>query len=152
MCALTPLLHFQLEKAKQKTAWKAWAGLTFESICYNHLPQIVSALKLSPTAISSTWRYVSKKNSEEKGAQIDLLFDRDNDAITLCEIKYTDKPFSISKDYFNNLKNKIATFKRVTQTKKQIFLVIITSVGIKDNPYSDELISQVVTWDDFFEK
>lgn len=138
------------DKTKQKSSWKVWSGLTFESICYEHLSQIAFKLGLSPTAISSTWRYTPQKNSLENGAQIDLLFDRDDDAINICEIKYTDKPYAMTKDYFNNMKNKIETFQNVTRTKKQIFVAMITSSGISDNQYSKELISQVVNLDDLF--
>lgn len=81
-------------------------------------------LHLSPTAIPSTWRHIPKKNSNEIGAQIDLLFDRDNDAITICEIKYTDKPFIITKEYAEKLQRKLDVFRRVTRAKKQLFLVL----------------------------
>ncbi len=138
------------DKVKLKSTWSAWAGLEFESICYEHLPQITHALALSPTAIPSTWRYTPNKDSEEQGAQIDLLFDRDDDSITLCEIKYTEKPFVITKDYANKLKQKMDIFRKVTRTDKQLFIAMISASGIKKNPYADELISGVVTLDDLF--
>ena len=42
------------------------------------------------------------------GAQVDLLIDRNDDAITICEIKYTDEPFVINKTYALQLQNKLA--------------------------------------------
>jgi len=137
------------DKMKTKASWHSWSGLAFETICYEHLPQISTALHLSPTAIPSTWRYSPKKDSDEQGAQIDLLFDRD-DAITICEIKYTNKPFAITKEYANKLQQRLETFKRVTRTNKQLFVALISANGIKKNKYSDELISGVVMLDDLF--
>ena len=140
------------DKIKIKPAWNAWSGLAFEAVCYEHLPQITKALNLSPTAIPSTWRYIPTKNSDENGAQIDLLFDRDDDSITICEIKYSGKPFTITKEYAGKLLNKLEVFRRVTRTKKQLFIVFIASSGIKKNKYSDTLLSGVVTLDDLFKE
>ena len=112
--------------------------------------QIKRKLKLSPADIPNAWQYVPRKFSKDKGAQIDLLFDRQDDAITLCEIKYTDEPFVITKSYVENLQNKIAVFKEQSRTKKQIFMVMIAANGIKNNFYSDEILSGLITLDDLF--
>ncbi len=138
------------EQTKTKPAWRSWSGYAFESICYKHLAQVGDALKLSPTAIPNTWSYTPRKGSKEQGAQIDLLFDRDDDVITICEIKYTDKPFVIDKQYANNLLNKVNVFKKKTKTAKQIFISMISANGIKPTMYSEELISGVVALDDLF--
>jgi len=138
------------DKLKVKPAWNTWAGLAFESVCYEHLPQITKALDLSPTAIPSTWRYSPKKGSDEKGAQIDLLFDRDDDSITICEIKYSDKPFIITKEYAEKLRQKLEIFKKITRTNKQLFIALISANGIKENKYSEELLSGVATLEDLF--
>lgn len=130
--------------------WYSWQGYAFESVCYKHLINIKKALKLNPRALPSTWRYVPKSGSKNTGAQIDLLFDRADDAITLCEIKYTDKPFTLTKDYVDTLLQKIAVFKERTQTQKQIFVAFISANGIKNNYYTDELITHVVTLTDLF--
>lgn len=138
------------DKSKVKPGWHSWAGLAFEALCYKHLPQISQALALSPTAIPNAWRYVPRDKNDELGAQIDLLFDRDDDSITVCEIKYSDKPFVITKEYANKLKQKVEIFKRITKTTKQIFIVMIAANGIKPNQYSDELIDDVVILDALF--
>ena len=83
---------------KKSPSWYSWAGYAFEALCYKHIDQISSSLDLSPTALPTTWQYIPKKGTEEQGAQIDLLFDRDDDAITICEIKYTNTPFAIDKE------------------------------------------------------
>ena len=100
------------DKLKQTPSWKAWSGLAFESICYKHLPQIMRTLNLSSTTIPNTWRYVPQKDTAFNGAQIDLLFDRDDDTITICEIKHCDQPFVI---------DKIEIFKQGTRSKNKYF-------------------------------
>lgn len=132
-------------------AWYGWSGLAFEAICYKHILQVSDALRLSAMALLATWRYQSNKyNLEEQGAQIDLLFDRDDDAITICEIKYSDKPYMIDKNTVKNLLNKCDRFIEYTRTKKQIFMALITSSNVKNNFYADEYISNIVSLDDLF--
>ncbi|MFA6409297.1 MAG: ATP-binding protein, partial [Gammaproteobacteria bacterium] len=138
------------EKIQASTAWHSWAGYAFESICYEHLTQIRKKLGLSATAMPSTWKYVPIKGSKEQGAQIDLLFERDDDAITICEIKYTDKPFEIDKQYARSLLNKVEVFRRKTRTNKQIFIAIISANGLKPTIHSEKMITKCVTLDDLF--
>jgi predicted AAA+ superfamily ATPase len=140
---------YWLEKHNTAT-WYSWAGYAFESICYKHLAQIRKKLGIRSSAVANGWRYVPIAKSKENGAQIDLLFDRDDDSITICEIKYTVEPFAVTKDYAENLKNKIAVFKEKTRTKKQIFLALISANGIKETIYSEEMIQGVVTLEDLF--
>lgn len=140
---------FWLAQANQP-AWKTWVGLSFESICYKHIDQIRQALNIDPGALVGTWRYVSKANEEGQGAQIDLLFDRLDGAITLCEIKYSDKPFAIDKSYAQEIERKIQVFKKHTKTKKQLFFSMITTMGLKPTMYSEEKISSEATLDDLF--
>lgn len=138
------------EKQQNTPSWNSWAGLAFESICYKHVAQISEALHLNSSAIPSTWRYKPTKESVNEGAQIDLLFDRDDNSITVCEIKYTDTPFAIDKQYAKILNNKVDVFKKITKTNKQIFLAMISASGIKNTMYSEEIIDEIVTLDDLF--
>lgn len=134
--------------------WYNWFGYAFESVCYKHLSLIRQVLKIPPTAIASSWRYVPTKGptkgSKERGAQIDLLFDRKDNAITICEIKYTTQPFVLTKEYVEALQRKITVFKEQTRTKKQIFLALISANGIKNNFYAEDMFSGIVTLDDLF--
>src|SRR3990167_1549245 len=131
-------------------AWNSWAGLAFESICYKHISMIRKALRIGPGAVADSWRYVPKKGEKEQGAQIDLLFDRQDDVITLCEIKYSDDAFVLTKEYTESLRRKMRVFKERTHTKKELFLSMIASSGLKNNFYADELISGIATLDDLF--
>ncbi|MBI2792157.1 MAG: ATP-binding protein [Gammaproteobacteria bacterium] len=140
------------ESIQNTPQWNNWAGYAFESVCYKHISQISDALNLSPTAIPNSWQYNPTKKSNISGAQIDLLFDRDDDAITICEIKYTDHPFAIDKSYADKLKKKLQVYQQITKTKKQLFLAMISANGIKKTMYSEEMINAVVTLDNLFEK
>lgn len=67
-----------------------------------------------------------------------------------CEIKYINKPFVIDKQYRQILENKVKVFKNKTRTKKEIFVAMIASEGIKENIYSENFISKTVSIDDLF--
>ncbi len=97
-----------------------------------------------------SWRY-APKSSKESGAQIDLLFDRNDDAITLCEIKYTNNAFQIDKSFLLSLENKERVFKQCTRTKKQLFWAIISASGIKKLSKKIRTPIFVVTSDALFE-
>ncbi len=127
----------------------AWSGYAFEGICSKHILQIFRALKITHAHSMGSWRY-KPQGKNENGAQIDLVFDRNDDAITLCEIKYTDQPFIIDKRYAALLNNKLAVFKKQTKTKKQIFLAMISANGLTKTMYSEEMISGLVTLEDLF--
>lgn len=131
-------------------AWYSWSGLAFETVCYNHLTQISDALKLPATSIADCWRYIPGKGENENGAQIDLLFDRYDDVITLCDMKYTKEPFIVDKSYAASIQRKISVFQKQTKTDKQICMALISASGIKSNMYSEELISSVVSLNDLF--
>jgi len=139
-------------QTKYHTAeWYNWAGHTFENICLKHVEQIRSALDLQQIGcIVSSWKYIPANKSKTDGAQIDLLFDRDDNAISLFEIKYTNTAFSIDKDYAKALSRKIDVFEGQTLTKKQVMLVMITANGLKQTLWSEDLISAVVILDDLF--
>ena len=134
----------------QKPAYHAWAGYAFEAVCRKHIDDIVSALGIHSAMSISSWLYVPQKKSREKGAQIDLVIDRSDNAINLCEIKYTDQPFALDKQCAEKLQYAETLFKEKTQTNKQIFLSLISANGIKKTMYSEELIHGVVTLHDLF--
>lgn len=137
---------FWLAQATQPK-WKIWAGIAFESVCYKHLEAIRKALKIEAGARAGTWRFVS---SQEDGAQIDLLFDRTDHAITLCEIKGSQELYAIDKAYARSILRKIEVFQKQTKTQKQIFFSMITTNGIRPTMYSEELISSQVVLEDLF--
>lgn len=123
--------------------YRTWSGYAFEMVCLQHIPQIKNALGVSGVQTSvSTW--------QNKNAQIDLLIDRKDRVINLCEMKFSIKSFSISKKYAENLRNKIGTFREVTNTKKALFLTMVTTFGVANNKYKG-LVQNDLTMDIFFE-
>lgn len=140
---------YWMELTKTGT-YQSWKGYAFESICYKHISNIQAALSLSPSTLAYSWRYSAKRNKNDQGVQIDLLFERKDDAITLCEIKFTDSPYVIDKKYASVLETKKSVFVERTATKKQIFLSIISANGLVKNKYSTELVDSIVTLDDLF--
>lgn len=134
---------------ERSSSYTAWAGYAFESICFKHVEQIIKALNIRSGGTIDSWRFVPRKH-QEQGAQIDLLIDRNDDAITICEVKYTVSQFVIDKSYSEQLKRKIAVFKERTGTDKQLFIALVSASGMKSNKYSEELISGVVTLEGLF--
>lgn len=142
--------HGNWQAMQQTPEWHNWLGYAFEAVCYKHISAIRKALAISPNALANSWRYVPRADSKTRGAQIDLLFDRKDDAITLCEIKYSDEPFVLTKEYVEVLKRKIEVYRERTHTKKQLFLALVAVNGIKNNYYAEDMISGVVTLDELF--
>lgn len=132
----------------QSPAWRAWSGLAFESVCYKHIAQIRSALAIHASAMVGSWQYIPKKSSKETGAQIDLLFDRDDGVMTICEMKFTSQPYQLTKDEYQLLERKIAVFKKQSKTEKQIQVAFITNSPIKQTLYSEEMIAYNVVLQD----
>lgn len=134
-------------------AWKAWSGYAFEAICFKHIDQIKKALSIPDGSDISSWRYASdNKNREDSmsGAQVDLIFDRPDGIINLCEIKYCNAPFVLDKKYASHIINREKIYCKVNKIVKQIFHSMIVSSGLKKNIYSEELISSVATLSDLF--
>lgn len=131
-------------------ARQVWQGLTYEQVCKDHIPQIKKKLGIS--GIMSTVSSWYKKGSDtEDGAQIDMLIDRRDHVISLCEDKFSTHEYEITKDYDASLKNKVAVFRDSTKTKKTIQVILITTYGLKKNSYSN-YVGKVILMDDLFEK
>jgi uncharacterized protein len=138
----------QLSKTQ---SYITWAGYAFESICLKHISQIKKVLGISGI-FSTASSYFKKGTKEEQGIQFDLLIDRNDHTITICEIKFYGAEYTIDKTSAMEYRNKIATFKEATKTKKQTFLTMITTFGVKQNQYSLGLVDANLTMDDLFEK
>jgi len=119
-----------------------WAGLAFESLCLQHITQIKERLGIAGILCeTSTW--FQKTENGERGAQIDLVIDRSDNVISLCEMKFANDEYEIDMDDEKDLRHKISTFQKHTKTRKALHLTIITTYGIKRNIYSDIAQSQV---------
>ena len=107
---------------------------------------IKKALGFSAVACN-TGPWLSAKGT----AQIDLLFDRNDRVITLCEMKFSGNEFSITQDYDAQLRNKTERFISETSCRKSVQLALITTYGLERNKYAGRFQS-VVTLDALFDK
>ena len=127
---------------------RAWSGYAFENVCFNHIKQIKSALEIGGVITSeSLW---SKKGSEEsEGTQIDLIIERKDNVVNLCEIKFKNDKFVIDKNYhFTLVRRKNLLLEKVPK-RSSVHNTLITTYGLKHNEYSGDFI-QVITLDDLF--
>lgn len=125
----------------------AWAGYAFEQVCILHVPQIKKALGITGIASDNcSWNY----SSPERKAQIDLVIDRSDKNIDLCEMKYSDHEYELKKDYADYLKERRELFRQATSTKKTLRLTLIAAGGVKKGKYSSVLQS-ALSAEDLFE-
>ena len=132
-----------------------WAGRAFERVCMQHISQIKEALGFSAVVSSvHSWSYKGKKDpvsgkTIHKGAQIDLLIDRNDDTINLCEMKYTNAEYTITEEEDEKIRNRKEAFVRETETEKTILLTMITSFGLTPGGYSNDIHCQLTIADLF---
>lgn len=127
--------------------WKSWAGFAFESICKKHIHGIATALGIDGIVYStSVWSYFPE-NNDDTGVQIDLLIERADNCINLCEIKFHSGKYTITKEYAKKLLYKKQKFIEVTKTSKTVFLTMITSYGTKENAYYHDAVTNQLTLD-----
>ena len=130
-------------------AYNTWCGLAFERICFQHVEQIKDALGITGV-ISGVYSWLYRpKNDNESGVQIDMLIDRADGVIDLCEIKFSQGKYEIKKKYADELNCKATVFQSKTETKKAVFTVMITTEGLTDNAYARNIQNQVVANDLF---
>jgi hypothetical protein len=138
-------------RKKNSAAYHSWSGYAFENICLIHYRQILKSLELSVVAdTKSSWRYRGEQNSTESGAQIDLIIDRADKCINLCEIKFYDDEWHISKALVQNLKHKKLLFREKTKSKKTLFTTLISTYPAFRDPNYLSVIDSQVTMDDLF--
>lgn len=128
----------------------AWAGFTFEQLCKDHIKQIKQKLGITGV-LTEEASWFLQGDDESEGAQIDMIIDRKDRVINLCEIKFSSREYEIDKAYQKNLIDKIELFRKSTGTKKNLRLTFITTFGIKQNMYSSRVQNEVVLDDLFVE-
>ncbi len=128
---------------------RTWTGFAYERLCLKHIPQIKAALGIAGVRTSvASWSHRADERYPE-GAQIDLLIDRADDVINICEMKFCNGAFAIDKGYAKSLANKQQALRTVTGTKKGIHLTFVTVDGVAHNSYWNDVQSEV-TLDDLF--
>jgi uncharacterized protein len=134
---------------EQTQTYKTWAGYAFENVCLKHIPALKKALGISGI-YSTTSSFYQKGKDGMNGCQIDLLIDRNDKVINLCEIKWTNTNYIITKSYSEELREKMALFKHYSKTNKQVFLTFISSLKILQNEHSQGIVDNEIGLDSLF--
>ena len=127
---------------------RTWAGLAFERLCLQHVDQLRSALGIRAVVSDvSAWRCIG---GEDGGAQVDLVIDRDDRVINICEMKYCDSEFEVTKSIDAELRRRRRIFEKATGTRKTVHLTLVTSDGLADTEYKG-VFQSTVTLKDLFQ-
>lgn len=128
----------------QKQEYITWCGYAFETICLKHISEIKKALKCNQIRSNNyCWH--------NPNAQVDIVIDRDDAIVNLCEMKFYTDEFSMDETYLKRLRQKENEYKTTTQTKKGIRTAMITTWGVKENKYSQAILVDNITMDCLFE-
>jgi uncharacterized protein len=138
-------------KLSETQTYKVWAGYAFENICLKHIAQIKKALGIAGV-YSQTSNYYKKGTKADVGIQVDLLIDRNDKVINLCELKFYHNVWTLTKKENEETSEKIALFKSLTKTKKQVFFTAISPFGVKQNEHSLGCVDNAFSMDILFEK
>ena len=131
----------------------SWSGYAFEQVCLHHIEQIRKKIGIQGVLTNicswSSSRQVDNNGTEWEGAQIDLLLCRGDHIINVCEMKYCQSEFAITREYADHLRKRNETFAHHTKTKDALHTTLITTYGLKENLYSGNIYA-IVTLDDLF--
>ncbi len=133
-------------------AWRAWSGYALESLALKHTCQIKAAFGIARVDTTECSWFHRPTETWPQGAQIDLLIDRADNTINLVEIKFSQGIFTIAKNYAAELRSKVTVFRDVTATRKNVFLIFLTTQGITPNAYAKELVPLEITTECLFEE
>lgn len=145
------------EKSRTGDYWTArisegrkndWRGHAFERLCLEHVAQIKRKLGISGvyTEVYSWYRAASRA---VRGAQVDLLIDRRDGIVNLCEMKYASEPYALQKEEYERIQSRMKAYREVVGVKKSLHLTMVTSFGMVHNAYWNHVQSEV-TLDDLF--
>lgn len=131
----------------------AWTGYAFEQVCLHHLGQIKRGLGISGVASQSyAWSckaFTDDDGNEWRGGQIDLVIDRDDWVMNLCEMKYSQDEYVLSKDYADTVRSRTSLFRKATKTRKSLRNTFVTLYGVKPNKHSS-IVDNELKLDDLF--
>jgi len=128
----------------------AWRGFAFEELCFNHITQIKHALGI-PQVSTTVSKWALQGNESTKGTQIDMIIDRADNIVDICEMKFTNGLFAINKNYDLILRERLQLLSEHLPKRKMAHLVFITSFGIKQNEYAG-IAQESITLDALFNR
>jgi uncharacterized protein len=129
--------------------YKTWAGFAFESLCIKHIEQIKQGLGISGIYSTETSFY-SKGNDDKTGFQIDMLIDRNDNTINICEMKFYAMEYELTKKEAEKLNMRRELFRNKTQTQKYLVNTMVTTFGLKGNENSASAVDKLLKMDVLF--
>jgi AAA+ ATPase superfamily predicted ATPase len=138
----------------QSPSYHSWQGFSFELLCLKHITAVKKALGIDKIAAESGFFYAYDNKSGRRTAQIDILFDRADKTITICELKHYHAVYEITKKDLDSVINKKDALVRHLVTKrrpmKNIHYAFITLNGVIKNACFNQLRPVVITLEDLF--
>jgi hypothetical protein len=114
-----------------------------------HAQKLKEALQIAGIySTVSCFRYRTSNN--DKGTQIDMIIDRTDQTVNLCEMKFYNQELTLTKDVAEELRRKLSVFQTVTKTKNHVFITLVTTYGIHQGIHSIGLIGQSLTIQSLF--
>ncbi len=148
-------LRFCYEQSRDSSFWSkgiasqelaSWRGVAYENVCLNHIDAIKKALGVSGViSRNSSWNY----DAEDGSGQIDLVIDRNDNVINVCEIKFYGKVFAVEKSLYLKVLERDEEIRKFISKKTAVHNTLITSLGVKANEYSS-IFQNILTLDDLF--
>ncbi|MFT7072616.1 MAG: hypothetical protein ACJA1Z_001533 [Patiriisocius sp.] len=124
-------------KFSTSRSYSSWSGFSFESLCLKHIGQLKNGLGIAAVHTTSSSWFNAK-------AQIDVLIERADNTINICEMKFSETPYTITKSYHKELLNKKQQFLMETKTRKNIQITMVTTYGVKENSYSLAMVDSTI--------
>lgn len=128
----------------------SWAGFAFETICKKHISEIIRSLKLEVVATGVIYWADSARNEGHSGFQIDLIIDRADRCMNLCEIKFHNSELTFSPEEARKAIFRRERFREVTKSTKTLFNTLISVYGARENPAYMEGFDNQLTIDALF--
>lgn len=137
------------QQLSQTQKYKSWTGYAFEGIVIKHIEQVKKALGI-PGLYSEESSFLIAGSQEREGFQIDLLIDRNDNAINLCEIKFYNSELRLNKRDTEHIRRRRDAFRRVSRTKKLLINTLITTYGFLPGPHALGIIDNHIDMDSLF--
>ena len=127
----------------------SWRGIAFEEVCLSHLPQLKSALGISGVGVdASPWTL--RGVEEQEGMQIDLILERQDRVVNLCEMKFSVGEYDVDKAYEMKLRGRLQTIQQMINRRQNVQMTLVTTFGLKHGVHSG-IFQQTVCIDDLFQ-
>ena len=125
----------------------SWRGIAFENVCFNHIPQIKEALGIS--GVSTKQSLWSKRKDDTDGIQIDLIIERKDNVVNMCEMKFYADEFSTDSNYYRTIAKRRGMLEELISQHMVVHSTLVTTYGLKYNEYSGAF-DNCITLDDLF--